>query len=101
MELLELLEAAAKSGVLALLLALWAVGHQTREVRRARAERETDRERHEAAEKDCEDRVDKLQRAVFELHLWARSTGGGRRRSKLPDLSDLIGEPSDTARTQH
>lgn len=88
MQLLELLEAAAKSGVLALLLALWAVGYQTREVRRIRA-------KHEADEKDCERRVDKLQRAVFELHLWARSTGGGRRRSKLPDLSELIGEPNE------
>jgi len=89
-ETIELLEAATKSGFLALVLTLAALGYQTRELRRIR-------DQHQEDEDECRKRIGRLTRAVTDMHLWARSHGGGRRRQKLPDLSDLIDprEPDD------
>lgn len=85
MELLKLLEAAASSGVLALLLAMLAVGYQTRELRRVRAECQAENEA-------CEKRAAKNEAATRELFLFLRAQGGGRRKVKLPDLSEYLGD---------
>lgn len=94
MELLELLEAAAKSGFLALVLTLFALRYQTRQIEQMKRE-------HEEEQDECRKRVERLTRALTEMHLWARSTGGGRRRVKLPDLTDLIDPDDGPAPTQH
>ncbi len=84
MELLSVLEAAARSGVLALFLSLGAVGYQTRELRRVRDESKRE-------EEECRARVDHLENALREVYTWARSHTGGKRRARLPAFTELQG----------
>lgn len=82
--MLQLIEAAARGGVLALLLALLAVGWQHRELTRIR-------EMHA----DCEAMIGALRGAVRELHMWASLQNGKGRKVKLPALSSLLAAPPD------